>query len=120
MTEIISLSISFISFLGLIIFILRKIPVLAQLSIVEDKSYQKDGIILRIVLFLKEKTKNIKNFLKSIPFEIILQKILSKIRILALKIENKIASWLSVLRKKSIEKKNFSENYWKKLIKKEK
>jgi hypothetical protein len=53
---------------------------------------------------------------KNFSFEIFLQKILSKIRILTLKTDSKTSSWLQELRAKA-NKKKFEENgdYWRKV-----
>ena len=52
------------------------------------------------------------------PFEILLQKILSKVRVFTLRTENKISDWLEFLRTRA--KKNNTNNvkddkYWEKL-----
>ncbi len=108
MVELIAAIILFIGLIGMSVIIIRKIPVLAELSTQEIK---EEGTLEK----LKEKIKN-NGTIKSFSGEILLQKILSKIRILTLKTENKTGAWLAKLRQKSIEKKNrFSEDYWQKL-----
>ncbi|MDI6591875.1 MAG: hypothetical protein QME61_03000 [Patescibacteria group bacterium] len=99
------------SFIGMGIILYRKIPVLAKLPEVSFK--REENLFLRI----KNKIKEIIP-LKSFSYEILLQKILSKIRILSLKTDNKIANWLQKLREKS-QKKKFEENdnYWQKIKK---
>lgn len=97
------------SLVGMGVIIWRKIPVLAELP--EEAQAPRENLFLR----LKNKVAGIsviKNF-NSLAF---LQKILSKIRVLTLKIENKIADWLQKLREKSQKKKNFeNDKYWQEL-----
>ena len=66
---------------------------------------------------LKEKIKILNPF-KSFSYEIFLQKLLSKIRILSLKTDNKTFNWLQKLREKSQKKKNLeNDNYWEEIKK---
>ncbi len=61
---------------------------------------------------LKERFKNLP-LIRDIFSGILLQKTLSKIRVLTLKIESKIAAWLQKLRMKSkTEKDKKKDNYW--------
>jgi hypothetical protein len=110
--EIIFLSISIIGFLGFTAIILKKLPSLAGLSIQPNEK--------RITFF-----GNIKQMLSgradSKPFfgASLFQKILSKIRIIVLKIECKIGKRLESLRQQSGQKKkDFSDNYWRDIKKK--
>jgi hypothetical protein len=105
----------FIGFIGMFVIIFRKIPILAELP---TQARQKDSSVreekLKILRTIKEKTG-----IKLFSSEILLQKMLSKIRILTLKTDNKTSAWLTKLRQKSIKKKNnFSDNYWQNLKKK--
>ncbi|KPJ71643.1 hypothetical protein AMJ50_01410 [Parcubacteria bacterium DG_74_3] len=83
----------------------RKIPLLIKLTEISQK---KEDLFLR----LKKKVQ------KKVPFqrfsyEIFLQKLLSKIRILTLKTENKTSLWLQELRERAKEKKGVEkDNYW--------
>jgi len=96
-----------ISLLGIGLIIFRKIPILAQLSITKEKK------IVQRKFFLKFKER-----IKNIPFELFLQKILSKIRVLTLKIENKTANLLQKIREKSQKKKmKEDDRYWQELKK---
>lgn len=96
------------SVFGMIVIVIRKLPVLSGLS---PQTVKEPGTLEKI----KKKIKNNGTF-KSFSGEILLQKALSKIRIITLKTENKTGDWLAKLRQKSIEKKNrFSEDYWQKL-----
>lgn len=112
MIELIALIILICSFFGMVIIILWKIPVLVELPEKIEETPREN-----LWLKLKEKIKNIPIF-KSFSFEIFLQKMLSKVRVLTLKIENKIAFWLQKLREKAQKKKNEeNDHYWKKLKK---
>lgn len=109
MSELIAIVILLTSFLGMVVIIYRKIPVLVELpEILPEKGES-------IVLKLKEKIKILNSF-KNFPYEIFLQKILSKIRILFLKAENKTFNWLQRLREKSKKKKE-EDNYWEEIKK---
>jgi hypothetical protein len=112
MIDLIAAIILFISFFGILVILFRKIPVLVNLPISEQ-------IISQEPLFLRLKNK-IKNFpfLKSWSFENFLQKLLSKIRILTLKTENKTANWLQKLRERSQKKKEIeNDKYWEEIKK---
>jgi len=104
MVELIALIIFFGSFMGISAILYRKIPLLAELP-----ETSEDFKLKRRFLLLKEKIKNFKTKLPS--FDIVLQKILSKIRILTLKLESKISNWLQKLREKSTKQKE-NEKYW--------
>jgi len=104
MVELIALIIFFGSFMGISAILYRKIPLLAELP-----ETSEDFKLKRRFLLLKEKIKNFKTKLPS--FYIVLQKILSKIRILTLKLESKISNWLQKLREKSTKQKE-NEKYW--------
>ena len=100
------------SLLGTAVIIFRKIPALVELPEMPSKFDLKD-----ISVKLKEKIIILNPF-KNFSSEVFLQKILSKIRILALKIENKIANYLQRLREKSQKKKSKeNDNYWEEIKK---
>lgn len=105
MIELIAIIILCGSFLGILVISIRKIPALKNLSETGSK-----GFLPAFLFGLKGKIQNIP-FLKSSSLEMFLQKVLSKIRILALRIENRIACWLQSLRQRSQRKKE-SDNYW--------
>ncbi len=95
------------SFLGMAVILLRKVPVLVGLKKNEVKARQ--GLASSVFSEVFEGTKRI-------SFEKYLHKILSKIRILTLKTDNKTSIWLQKLRQKSQERtKSFSDDYWKKV-----
>ncbi len=112
MSELIAVIILIIGLIGVAVIIFRKIPVLVELPLQEiEKS--------RVLGELKDKIRN-NGTLKSFSGEILLQKLLSKIRVLTLKTDKKTDSWLTKLRQRSLEKKKkFSADYWKKLKGKE-
>ena len=104
--------ISLISFIGIVVIIFRKIPILLTLSVVNIASPGKS-----FWLKLREKIQNIPS-LKSFSSGIFLQKILSKIRILSLKADNKTFIWLQRLREKAQKKKaKENNNYWEEIKK---
>ena len=109
MIVLIATIIFFIGLIGMGIIIVKKIPALNQLSEIE---VQRVGILGR----LKHKVKNngtVKSFSSK---ELLLQKALSKFRVITLKTDKKTSNLLAKLRQKSIEnKKKFSEDYWKRI-----
>ena len=97
------------SFLGLAILVFRKIPLLVKMPAVARESKDEDSF-----LKLREKIKSVPG-LKSFSFEIFLQKIISKIRVLSLRTERKTFHWLERLRAKNKRKKLEDNNYWEEL-----
>ncbi|MDD2731724.1 MAG: hypothetical protein PHI53_00820 [Candidatus Pacebacteria bacterium] len=98
------------SFIIMVFFIISRIPVLAELPFEEKENKER--------LFLNNLKDRIKGngWFKNFSLEMILHRILSKIRILTLKVENKTGCYLIKLRQKTIEKKkSFQEDYWDKL-----
>ena len=110
--ELVAIIILFGSFLGMAAIISRKIPVLAELPEVPARAIRKDTLSK-----LKEKIKILNPF-KSFSYEIFLQKLLSKIRILSLKTDNKTFNWLQKLRERAQKKKTEkSDTYWEEIKK---
>ncbi len=109
MIVLIATIIFFIGLIGMSIIVIKKIPVLNELPEIE---VERIGILGR----LKHKVKNngtVKSFSSK---ELLLQKVLSKFRILTLKTDKKTSNLLAKLRQKSIEnRKKFSEDYWKRI-----
>ncbi len=102
----------FIGFVGMIAIVWQKIPLISGLPLVlpEEKKDSLSAVI-------KEKIEKSPPFKKFIP-EIFLQKILSKIRVLLLRIEGRVAGRLQKLREKSKRNKEVSEDdYWEELKK---
>ena len=110
--ELVAIIILFGSFLGMGAIISRKIPVLMELQEVPARDSWKDTLSK-----LKEKIKTLNPF-KSFSYEIFLQKLLSKVRILSLKTDNKTFNRLQKLRERSLKKKNLeNDNYWEEIKK---
>ncbi len=109
MIEFIAIIILISSLVGMGIILFRKIPLLVELPEVLPPKGESVSSKLR---------KKIKEFnpLKNFSYEVFLQKILSKIRILSLRSESKIGSWLQKLREKSQRKKE-NDNYWEEIKK---
>jgi len=110
MANFIALAVLAISFIGLVFILLKKLPVLARTHVPADNpSYVA-------IAKLKSKVKNALDPV-GLDYELYLQKVLSRVRVLTLKTENKTANWLEILRQRS--KKNSEENkdYWEKLKK---
>ena len=95
--------------MGMAGLIYRKIPVLIELPQSAEKPIKRN-----FKEKLKETAKKLP-FLKGFSYEIILQKLLAKIRILTLKTDNKTSNWLKRLRIKEKIRKNLDESYWEKI-----
>ncbi|MBI2042420.1 MAG: hypothetical protein HYT21_01525 [Candidatus Nealsonbacteria bacterium] len=110
MLEVILIIFVVFSFAGITAIVFRKIPALINLPAV---SSPKDPLLLR----LKNKIKNLPGA-ETIDYEFYLQKVLSKIRVLTLKTEQKTGHWLEKLRQKSRQKQiDRQDDYWEKLKK---
>ena len=109
MIELIAAIILIGSALGIFLILFRKIPVLIELPKTAERPLLTD--------WWQRLKENIKNLppLKLLSSEIFIQKVLSKTRILTLRIENKIANYLQKLREKAQKKHN--DSYWQELKK---
>lgn len=108
MTELIATIVLVTSFCGMSFIVLRKIPILVNLSLPEVERTPSSASVLK----LKERIFN------SFSLVDFLEKTLLKIKILTLKIENKITLWLEKLRRHSQNQKNhLNDNYWDELKK---
>ncbi len=107
MFETISLIFLLIGLLGMAAIIFRKIPQLKEFQLSERE------------ISLKRRIKKGEIF-RTAKGEKILQKLLSKVRVLTLKTENKTGDWLGKLRQRSIKEngEKFEEGYWEDLRKK--
>lgn len=107
MLETIAIVILISSTFGIGIIILTKLPVIKELS-EESKDRIENSFLLKL-------EKTIKSFL----FESYLEKILSKIRVLTLKVDRKTSNWLQEIRKHSQENKIIEKDdkYWEKIEK---
>jgi len=107
--EILALMIFSGTILGLGKIISHKIPVLITLSELPEPE--------RLTLKLKRKIKEL-NPWKDFSYELFLQKILTKVRILSLKTDNKTFNWLQKLRQGYQKKINArKDTYWKEIKK---
>ncbi len=112
MVELIAIIILGSSLIGIGATVFRKIPILLNLP--ETTTIErKESLILR----LKSRIGNISIF-RNFSYELFLQKILTKIRILILRTENMTFLWLQKLRennkKRTLER---TDKYWEKLKK---
>jgi len=107
MLELIATIVFLGSVFGIVFILLKKIPILAEMpSVVEGQ--KRESLVSRA----KEGFKNLP-LIRDIFSGILLQKTLSKIRVLTLKVESKTAAWLHKLRVKSqTEKEKVKDNYW--------
>ena len=96
MIEIILLTIFISSLLGMGLILFKKIPLLLELS---DVPAPKGYLASKV----KESIKRLPGSEK-INYELYLQKLLSKIRILTMKTEGKTENWLTRLRQRAIRK----------------
>jgi len=105
MLEIIFLTTFSIGVLGMGIIIYRKLP---ELVILPEKSFSP----LSFKEFVSELRESKPD--RVISIELVLQKVLAKVRIIILKSDNKTSNWLQSSRQRS-EKNRFGENdtYWK-------
>ena len=103
MAELIATIIFFGSLSGMAVILFRKIPVLVELPSVPEK--EQEGSFLRT----KRKIKEL-DFSEIFDFKNFLQKLLMRIRILTLKIENRTSKTLEKLRQKERIKNNFISN----------
>lgn len=98
MLNLIALVILFFSLVGIGVLIYKKMPLLKTLPEKRDSKINWQNIF-----------SNFKNssFFKNLyfNFNVFLQKILSKIKILTLKVENKVSYWLRELKKHSQKNK---------------
>ncbi len=100
----------FVSLIGIGMIIIRKIPVLAELSPQEIEPEHPKRF--------REKIKNNRT-LRFFSGELLLQKVLSGIKVLTLRTENKTSAWLADSRQRYLDKKDkFSDDYWRRIRRK--
>jgi hypothetical protein len=112
MTELILLIILLASLVGMGVILYRKMPALAKLPETSDSLPPLSEIIQKAKEKTKEEAKKLPGVGK-FDHELYLQKILSKIRILTLKTENKTGIWLEKLRSK--RNSPDKDDYWQEL-----
>ena len=107
--EIIASIILFFSFLGLYALVSRKVPELKEMPEPEVVLIKKD-----LRKKIKEKTKEVLKENAGI-LESMLHKLLSKIRIMSLKVDKKVSDWITKLRNRSLARTKDLDNYWKEI-----
>ena len=111
MAESLVIIILVLSFLGMAIIFWRKLPVLVTLER-EPRSSQS-----HFIAKLKVRFSNFRPF-QNFSYDTFLQKVLSKIRVLALKVEHKTTNHLQGMREKAKRKKaSEGDTYWQALKK---
>ncbi len=106
MLELIAISILIISIFGMAMILWRKIPALCKLP---ERDFNFGNSLTDGIKDGMKKIPGIKNF----SYDLYLQKVLSKIRVLTLKTESKTGNWLERLRQKSCQKNQTNnDNYW--------
>ncbi|MFA5169750.1 MAG: hypothetical protein WC420_03400 [Candidatus Paceibacterota bacterium] len=108
-SELIASIVLGVSFLGLAFLILRKVPELKEMPEPELGFLKKD-----LRKKIREKTKEVLKE-NSNTLEGILHKLLSKIRILSLKVDKKVSDWITKLRSRSLERTKGLDSYWKEI-----
>jgi len=112
MKDIIALGFLIGSFSGISALVFKKIPELRKIKADQSPRLTFETSSLKGA---GHRFKNwLEDFFKRFSWQTIVQKILSQIRIAALKVERKTGEWLSRARKKSRKRKE-REAYWKKL-----
>lgn len=111
MVELISIVVLVLSLAGMAVILLRKIPVLTKLP--ETSGGVRNFLAAGIKGGLKKMP-----LLRGFSYELYLQKLLSRVRVLTMKTENKTGHWLESLRQRN-NKKNHTQNdnYWDELKK---
>ncbi len=111
MIEIIFIVILVASFAGMAVILYKRMPDLAKLP--EQPIVWQRAAALKLKQGM-DKMPVLKNF----SYEIYLQKVLSRVRVLTLKTDNKTSGWLERLRKKqSQENGSANDKYWDELKK---
>jgi hypothetical protein len=114
MAILIAFFVFIMSLSGVLIIAYQKIPLLVNFPVSSEKESNQGWI-----LGIKNRIKNI-SFIKNFSYEIFLQKILSRVKVLTLRADNKTSNWLQDLREKYKKKKVLKEDgYWDKIRKKD-
>lgn len=113
MLEIICLIILIASLVALLIMMVLKIPALVELPETEAPPFDWKETLSQARTQIKKTPP-----LKQISFGLLLQKILSRFRVLILKTDNKTSNWLQHLRENSQDKKfGEDDHYWQEIKK---
>lgn len=109
MFQTIALIVLISSFLGLFAILVKKIPILASLSV--SLQEKKKNYFFQQLKVNFGKVSKLKEFFG----KKLLLRVLSKLKILALKSEMKIEKYLQQLRKKNKSQEGKKDNYWEEL-----
>lgn len=107
--DLISLIVLVLSFSGLAALALRKVPELKEMPEPEMVFFKKE-----LRKKIKDKTKEVLKERSNI-LESFLHKLLSRIRILSLKVDKKVSDWIVKLRTRSVERTKGLDTYWKEI-----
>lgn len=107
--ELIASIILLVSFLGLSVLVLRKVPELKETPEPESFFIKKD-----LRKKIREKTKEVWKE-NAGTLESMLHKLLSRIRIMSLKVDKKVSGWITKLRNRSLARTKGIDNYWKEI-----
>jgi len=113
MTYFFGFSMFFVSIVGMGGLIALKMP---ELKSVRFETKQGRGVQRHLALAWRRLFKSALAVSESISWEVVLQKILSKIKLIALRVETWANKWLCQTRERSRRKKE-NQAYWKKLSK---
>lgn len=107
--DLIALIVLVLSFSGLAILVSRKVPELKAMPEPEVVFLKKE-----LRKKIKDKTKEVLKE-RSNSLESFLHKLLSKVRILSLKVDKKVSDWIVRLRRRSVERGKGIDTYWKEI-----
>jgi len=108
--ELIASITAILSFIGLAIIILKAVPQLKEMPEPEFVFIRKD-----LRKKIRDKTKEVLKE-NSNNLESVLHKILSRIRIVSLRVDKRVSDWILKLRSRSLERtKEGLDNYWKEI-----
>lgn len=120
MIELIAIIILLSSLIGMGVILYRKIPDLKELEELEEEEGSK-RVSGKFWLRIENSRFFKSNFhfdSTQYKFETLLQKLLSRIKVLTMKIENRISGYLQKLRERAQQRKKVNEDeYWQKLKK---
>lgn len=107
--DLIALIVLVLSFSGLAILVSRKVPELKAMPEPEVVFLKKE-----LRKKIKDKTKEVLKE-RSNSLESFLHKLLSKVRILSLKVDKKVSDWIVRLRRRSVDRTKGIDTYWKEI-----
>ncbi len=108
-SELIALIVVCLSFIGILFFVFRAVPRLKKMP-EPEALFLKQELKDKIKEKTEEALKKNSNFVESF-----LHKLLSKVRILSLKIDKKTSEWIMKLRERSLTRTKDIDNYWKEI-----